>query len=67
MSERLTELEIRYMQQERTLQELGDAIFRQEKVIRRLENEVRQLRDQLRETTPSMLRDSDDEEPPPHY
>ncbi|MBI5656186.1 MAG: SlyX family protein [Geobacter sp.] len=67
MEERLTDLEIRYTHQERTIQELSDALFRQELKLEQLQSEVRQLREQLMIVSPSMVRSPEDEEPPPHY
>jgi uncharacterized coiled-coil protein SlyX len=67
MEQRLTDLEIRFMHQERTLMELNDAVYRQEQAIEQLEREVRQLRDQLKLVAPSDIRSPDEEEPPPHY
>lgn len=67
MEKRLTDLEIRYMHQERTIQELNDAVFRQERIVEQLEREVRLLREQLTLVLPSLTRNPDEEEPPPHY
>ncbi len=67
MSGRLTDLEIRFMHQERTIQELNEAVYRQEQIIDRLEREVRQLREQLTFILPSLNRSAAEEEPPPHY
>lgn len=67
METRLTELESRYMHQERTIQELNEAVFRQEQIIDRLEREVRELREQLTLILPSLNRSTAEEEPPPHY
>jgi len=67
MEERLADLEIRYTHQERTIQELSDAMFRQELKLEQLQTEVRQLREQLMIVSPSMVRSPEDEEPPPHY
>ncbi|HEY5973304.1 MAG TPA: SlyX family protein [Geobacteraceae bacterium] len=67
MEERLTDLEIRLMHQERTLMELNDTVYRQEQAIERLERETNQLREQLKLITPSDIRSPDEEEPPPHY
>jgi uncharacterized coiled-coil protein SlyX len=65
--ERLTDIEMRYMLQERTIQELSDTVYQQEQELARLALEVRQLREQLLIVQPSITRDPDDEEPPPHY
>lgn len=67
MEERLTELEIRAMHQERTIQELNDMVYRQEQTLARLQLEVLQLRQQLITTTPSLNRTEEEETPPPHY
>ena len=67
MHERLTDLEIRFTHQERTLQELNDTVYRQELAIERLAREVGQLREQLKLATPSLVRSPEEEEPPPHY
>lgn len=67
METRLTDLEIRYMHQERAIQELNDAVFRQERTIERLEREMQLLREQLVVALPSLTRNPDEEEPPPHY
>jgi SlyX protein len=47
MEERLTELEIKSMHQEKTIQELNDMVYRQELALERLQLEVQQLRQQL--------------------
>jgi len=67
MEERITELELRFMQQENTIQELNDTVCRQERVIERLEREQNFLREQLCLLAPSINRSAEEEEPPPHY
>ncbi len=67
MEERLTELEIRSMHQERTLQELFDTVFIQQQAIDRLERALEQVREQLDLAIPSLVGKPEDEEPPPHY
>ena len=67
MEERLTELEIRSMHQERTLQELFDTVYIQQQAIDRLERELEQVRDQLNLALPSLVGQPEDESPPPHY
>jgi len=67
MEERMTELELRFMQQERTIQELNDTVFRQEKIISRLERQFNLLSEQFRTFEPSSIRDPDEDERPPHY
>jgi len=67
MNERVTELEIRFMHQERTIQELNEIVCRQEQAIERLAQDVRTLREQVKLLLPSLVRAPDEEEPPPHY
>jgi len=67
MEERITELELRFMQQEHTIQELNDTVYSQARAIDRLEREQSLIREQLRLLGPSMNRSAEEEEPPPHY
>jgi SlyX protein len=67
MKERVTDLESRFMHQERTIHELSDIVYRQQQAIERHERELRQLRDQLRLALPSLTKGGAEEEPPPHY
>ena len=67
MEERLTEMEIRSMHQERTLQELFDTVFTQQQAIDRLERALEQVREQLSLALPSLVGQPEDESPPPHY
>ena len=66
MEERLTDLESRYMQQERTIQELLDLVYRHQQSIDRLGREMAEIREQLQIALPSLV-EPEDEEPPPHY
>jgi SlyX protein len=67
MEDRITELELRFMQQERIIQELNETVFRQEQVISRLERQFRLLSEQLRSFAPSSILGQDSDERPPHY
>lgn len=67
MEERIDELELRYMQQEKTLQELNEIVCRQELVIEMMRREINALKEQSLMMNPSGTRDPDQEEPPPHY
>lgn len=67
MKERITELELRYMLHENTIQELNETVCRQEQSIMRLERELLLLRDQLSMIAPSAGGELGAEEPPPHY
>lgn len=67
MEERVTELEMRFMHQERVIQDLNDTVYRQEQIIARLEQALTVLGEQVRSTLPSGVRGPDEEERPPHY
>jgi len=67
MEERITELELRFMHQEQTINELNETVCRQEKAIARLERELCGMREQFLTMSPSINRTADEEEPPPHY
>lgn len=67
MEQRINELEMRYMQQEQTIQELNDIVCRQELILEQLRRDFATLKEQLLAMSPSVSRDPDQEEPPPHY
>jgi len=67
MEERITELEMRFMQQQNTLEELDATVCHQANIIDRLQREVETLKDLCRSFAPSINRTADEEEPPPHY
>jgi SlyX protein len=67
MEDRITELELRFMHQEQTINELNETVYRQELAIARLERELGGMREQFLTLSPSINRTSDEEEPPPHY
>ncbi|HIJ80802.1 MAG TPA: SlyX family protein [Desulfuromonadales bacterium] len=67
MEQRITDLELRYMHQERTVQELNETVFRMGRVVDTLMREVALLREQYRQISPSLTCDPGQEEPPPHY
>jgi SlyX protein len=67
MEERINELELRYMQQEATIQELNDIVCRQDRTLDLLRRDFAALKEQFLVISPSVTRDADQEEPPPHY
>ena len=67
MEERITELELRFMHQEKTINELNETVCRQELAIARLELELGRMREQFLTMSPSINRTVEEEEPPPHY
>ena len=67
MEERIDELELRYMHQEKTIQELNEIVCQQGLAIELLKRGLTQLKEQSLLMNPSVTRDPDQEEPPPHY
>ena len=67
MEERITDLELRFMHQEKIISDLNEIVCRQELAIERLEREVGRMREQFMSMAPSINRSADEEEPPPHY
>jgi SlyX protein len=67
MEERITELELRFMHQEQTINELNETVCRQDRAIAMLERELGRIREQFLTLSPSINRTADEEEPPPHY
>lgn len=62
---RITELELRYMQQQDLLQELSEVLYDQQKVIAALRAEVEVLKQKLA-GDPGLV-DARQQERPPHY
>ncbi|HEX8697845.1 MAG TPA: SlyX family protein [Myxococcaceae bacterium] len=62
---RLTELELRYMQQAEQLQQLSDVLYTQQRELDALKAEVKQLKDKLA-GDPGLV-DAKQLERPPHY
>lgn len=67
MNNEIEILQTRLTYQESAIQEMSDEIANQQKQISGLQNDVEQLRRELRSMTPSMLAAPADEQPPPHY
>ncbi len=64
---RIDELETRLAQQDQTLLELGDEIYRQQRQISRLETELRQLVDRMTTASAPDPASGPADEVPPHY
>jgi uncharacterized coiled-coil protein SlyX len=62
MEQRMVDLEIRYTQLERQLDDLSQVVFAQQKLLDRMAKDVTALRSRL----PTPEGDAPDE-PPPHY
>ncbi|MBE9503391.1 MAG: SlyX family protein [Proteobacteria bacterium] len=67
MESRIVDLEMRFMQQDSTIQELNEVLISQQKQIDELSREVDLLKKQIRASSPSLIRDPSEETPPPHY
>ena len=67
MEDRITELEIRITHDQRTVQELNEIVCRQELRIESLERDLEQITEQLKLLLPSLVRNQDEDERPPHY
>jgi SlyX protein len=65
MEEKIIDLEVRAAHQEAALDELTRTVLKQQQMIESLQNELEQLRKQMRQFSP--VRDLADEAPPPHY
>lgn len=67
MEQRIIDLEIRFMEQQNTIDELDATVCRQAHSIDLLQRELAQLKEIFRSFPPSINRTADEEEPPPHY
>lgn len=67
MKERITDIEIQLMHHENTIQQLNEVVTRQQLEIENLQADFKQLMQHLQKLYPSVIRDVQDEEPPPHY
>lgn len=67
LESRVTDLEIQLTHQERTIEELNEVVTDQQRLMRKMETELAQVREQLLLVAPSLVQSPDDEEPPPHY
>lgn len=65
MEERINELELRYMHQEKAIQELSEIVSRQELLLEQLRREIIAIKE-LSLEAPPMVRDAEQEKPP-HY
>lgn len=66
-ADRLERLETRLAFHERSLQELGDVVYRQERVIERLEAGIKMLTERIAELAEALPETSPDDPRPPHY
>ncbi|TXH66750.1 MAG: SlyX family protein [Thiothrix sp.] len=67
MQDRLTELEIKFMQQEQTLEILSEQVYLQQKEIFNLSQQIQILSERLKTLAVSPIASPAEETPPPHY
>ncbi|HTS83052.1 MAG TPA: SlyX family protein [Myxococcaceae bacterium] len=66
MKERIVELELRFTEQQRLLQELSDVVYAQGQSIERLEHELAAMGQKLAAMEPGLV-DATISERPPHF
>ncbi len=66
MEERIVELELRFTEQQRMLQELSDVVYAQGRALEVLQHELAAVRQKLAAVEPGLV-DATAVEPPPHY
>jgi uncharacterized coiled-coil protein SlyX len=66
MEERIIELELRSMQQQRTIEELSDVVYKQQQQIDLLKSTLQQLARKMAAGEPGLV-DEKGPERPPHY
>jgi SlyX protein len=67
MNERLTELEVRVAFQEKTIQDLNEAVTDQQRQIDRLTQGLEAMKSRLAALAPALVIPQEEEKPPPHY
>ena len=67
MESRVIDMEMRFMKQESTIEELNKVVISHQKVIEVLTRELELLKKQVQAASPSLIRDASEETPPPHY
>lgn len=67
MDNRLTELEIQLTHQQRQVDELNELVYRQQRIIASLSAQLGHIKEQLQMVLPSLVKEPEEETPPPHY
>lgn len=67
MGEDITDLEIQLTHQQKQVEELNELMYRQQQQIDALTSELRQIKEQLQIVLPSLVKETEEEAPPPHY
>ena len=67
MEQRIAELEIKFMEQEHTLESLSEQVYLQQKEIARLTQMIEVMKDRMKSMAQSPMASAAEEAPPPHY
>ena len=67
MEQRIAELEIKFMEQESTLESLSEQVYLQQKEIARLAQALDVMKDRMKAMAQSPVASAVEETPPPHY
>ena len=67
MSDDITGLEIQLTHQQHQVEELNELVYRQQQQIDVLTSELRRIKEQLQVVLPSLVKETEEETPPPHY
>ncbi len=67
LAHQVIELELKYMEQADSLEQLSQALYYQQQTIQQLQSEIKSLTLQLENITDSPLKPESQEMPPPHY
>ncbi|PID34415.1 MAG: SlyX protein [Thiotrichales bacterium] len=67
MEARIAELEIKFMEQEATLESLSEQVYLQQQEITNLTRHLEVMKDRLKSMAQSPVASMAEETPPPHY
>jgi uncharacterized coiled-coil protein SlyX len=67
MSDAITDLQIRFAEQDDALQELTRTVLGQERELAELRAQIEQLKSMVKELSPPQVGPQGSEPPPPHY
>ncbi len=67
MEARIAELEIKFMEQEATLESLSEQVYLQQQEITKLTRHLEVMKDRLKSMAQSPVASMAEETPPPHY
>lgn len=67
LTNRITELEMKLAFQEKTIEDLNEALIQHQQTISKMQSQLRQLAQKLQGLKPSNIATYAEETPPPHY